>query len=143
MSSDLEDPNKADAWKSTNSHEVELVIAYNINTVNNALCPRIFYALYIGPNNNGNGCLIYKLSTDQILVTMKYQSVPVPEDLIEAINKVDLSNNKIQVDHVNSEDSIVQDEHSNNNKDQGQTQFKYKDSSVDKSHGKLDSSQKS
>ena len=50
---------------------------------------------------------------------MEYQSVPVPEDLIKAINETDSSNNKIQVDHVNSEDSIVQDEHSNNNKDHG------------------------
>ena len=72
---------------------------------------------------------------------MKYQSVPVPEDLIKAINKTDSSNNKIQVDHVNNKDSTIQDDHSNNNKDDSQTQFKDKDSSVDKSHGESDSSQ--
>ena len=54
MSSDLEDQNEADDWKSTNSHEGELVIAFGTNSGNNALRPRIFYALYIGPNNDGN-----------------------------------------------------------------------------------------
>ena len=47
----------------------------------------------------------------------------------------------MQVDHVNSDDSIVQDNHFNNNKDDSQTQFKDKDSSVNNSHGKSDSSQ--
>ena len=74
LSSDLEDPNEADDWKSTNSHKGELVkyIAYNTTTGINELCPRIFYALCIGPSNNGNGHLIYRISTNQILVTMKY-----------------------------------------------------------------------
>ena len=72
LSSDLEDPNKADNWKSTNSHKGELVIAYYTNAGNNTLHPRIFYVLYIEPNNEGNGYWIYKLSTDQVLVTMKY-----------------------------------------------------------------------
>ena len=72
LNSNLEDPNKAGDWKSINSHKCELVIAYKINAGNNILYPRIFYALYIGPNNEGNSYLIYKLSTDQVLVTMKY-----------------------------------------------------------------------
>ena len=82
LNSDLKDPNEADDWKSTNSHKGELVIAYDTKAGNNALRPRIFYALYVGTNNNGNGHLIYKLSTDQILVTMKYQSVPVCHALV-------------------------------------------------------------
>ena len=97
--------------------------------------------LYIGPNNEGNGHLIYRLSTDQVLITMKYQSVPVTENLIKVINETDSSNNKIQVDHANSEDPMVQDDHSNNNKGDSQTQVKDKDSYVNKSHGKSDSSQ--
>ena len=52
-----------------------------------------------------------------------------------------LSNNKIQVDHVNNEDSTIKDNHSNNNKDDSQPQFNDKDSSMDKSHGELDSPQ--
>ena len=111
---------------------------YNTNAGNNKLWPRTFYALYIGPINDSNGHLIHKISTDQLLVTMKYQSVPIPEDLVKVTNTTNSSNNKIQVDHVNSEDSIVQDDHFNNNKDDGQTQFKDKNSSVNKSHGKSD-----
>ena len=48
LSSDLEDSNKTDDWKSTNSHKGELVIAYDTNAGNNTLRPRTFYALYIG-----------------------------------------------------------------------------------------------
>ena len=88
-------------------------MTYNTNAGNNSLCPRIICVLYIRPNNDGNGHLIYKLSTDQILVTMKYQSVPLPEDLIKAMNKTDSSDNKIQVNHSNGDHSIVQDNHSN------------------------------
>ena len=72
MSSDLEDPNEADDWKSTNSHKGELVIAYDNKSGNNTLHLKVFYALYIEPNGNGSGHLIYKLSMDQILVIMKY-----------------------------------------------------------------------
>ena len=95
MSSNLENPNGTNDRNNTNSHKGELVIAYNANTINSTLCPRLLYALYTGPNNGGNSHLIYKLYTDQILVTMKYQSVPVPEDLSEAMNKTDSSDNKI------------------------------------------------
>ena len=141
LSSDLEDPNQADGWKSTNSEKGELVIAYDTNTGNNTLRPRIFYELYIGPNNEGNGHLIYKLSIDQILVTMKYQSVPIPEDLINTMNKIDSSDNKIQIDHFDSDQSIVWDNHSNNNDNDSQTPNNDVDNSEGGSHGKSDSSQ--
>ena len=71
LSSDLEDLNEADNWKSTNSHEGELVIAYNNNNRNNALRPRIFYTLYIGPNDDGNDHLIYELLTKYYRGTAK------------------------------------------------------------------------
>ena len=100
LSSDLEDPNGTDDLNSTNSHKSELVIAYNNKAEKNTLHPKIFYALYIEPNNNNNGHLIYDLSTYKILVTMNYQSVPVPEDLIEAMYKTNSSNNRICVDHL-------------------------------------------
>ena len=64
LSSDLEDPNEANDWKSTNSHKNELVIAYDTKAENNTLRPRVFYALYIEQNNDGNGHLVYTLSTD-------------------------------------------------------------------------------
>ena len=87
--------------------------------------------------------MIYRLSTDQILVTKKYQSVPVPEDLIEAINKTDSSDNKIQVNYFDSDHSIVRDDHSNNNNEDkdGRTHNNDKDNSEDESYDELDSSQ--
>ena len=107
LNSDLEDSNEADDWKSTNSHKGELVIAYDSKAGSNTLHPRVFYVLYIKPDGDSKGHLIYKLSADQILVTMKYQSVPVPEDLIKTMKKTDSSDNKIQIDHFDIKQSIV------------------------------------
>ena len=139
MSSDLQDPNKTNDWKRTRSHKDELVIAYNNKAGNTTLHPRVFYGLYIKPNDVKNGHLIYKLFTDQILVTMKYQSVPVPKDIIETMNKTYSYDNKIQSDHFNIKQSVVQDDHSNNNEYVSQTQSINKDNSKDRSHSKLDS----
>ena len=102
FSSDLKDQNEDVDWKSTNSHKGELVIAYDNKVGNKTLRPRVFYALYIRLNDDGNRHLMYRLFTDQILVTKKYQSVPVLEDLIEAISRTDSSDNKIQVNHFDS-----------------------------------------
>ena len=77
-------------------------MAYDNNNGNNTLCLRIFYALYIGPNDNGKGRLIFKLSTKQILVTINYQLIHIPTDIIKAINEEDLFNNKIQTNHFDS-----------------------------------------
>ena len=85
-SSNLEDQNEAVNWKSTNSHKGELVVAYDNKVENRTLQPRVFYALYVRPNDDGNGHLIYRLSMNQILVTKEYQSVPVRKDLIDAIS---------------------------------------------------------
>ena len=87
--------------------------------------PQIFYALYIGPNNDSNGHLIYKLSTSQILVAIKYQSVPIPEDLIKAVN----------------ETTIVWDNHSNINNNNNCIHFNDENNSEDESCDELDSSQ--
>ena len=62
LSSDLEYLNEANDWKSTNSHKIELVIAYDTKAGNNTLRPRLFYTLYIKPNDDSNS--LYKLSTD-------------------------------------------------------------------------------
>ena len=47
----------------------------------------------------------------------------------------------MQVNHINSEDSIVQGDHSNHNEADSQSQFKDRDNSLDESHGESDSSQ--
>ena len=64
LSSDLEDPNEVDDWKSINSHRGELIITYKTKAGNNTLQQRVFDALYIKPNDDGGSHLIYKLSTD-------------------------------------------------------------------------------
>ena len=60
---------------------------------------------------------------------MKYQSVPVLEDLIELMNKTDSSNNKIWVDHFDIEQSIFWEDYSNNNEYDSQTLNNNKDNS--------------
>ena len=72
---------------------------------------------------------------------MKYQSVPVPEDLIELINKTDSSNNKIRMDHFDIEQSIVRDNCFNNNEYDSQTSNNNKDNSEDVDIDELDNSQ--
>ena len=59
-------------------------MAYDNKVRSNVLYPRTFYALYIGPNNNGASHLIYNLSIEQVLTTLKYKPVPIHEDLIKA-----------------------------------------------------------
>ena len=138
MCSDPEDSNKFNDWKSTNSHKAELVIACNNKAGNNTLHPKVFYALYIEPNGDNNYHLIYKLSTDQILVTIKYQLVPIPEDLIETANKTESSDNKIQINCFDIKQSVVRNNYSNNNKYDSQTPSMNKDNSGDGGHDKLD-----
>ena len=90
--------------------------------------------MYVRPNDDGNGHLIYRLYTDQILVTKEYQSVPVPEDLIEAINEINLYDNKTQVIYFNSNHSIAQDDHLSNHNEDGHTHISDMNNSEDKSH---------
>ena len=63
--------------------------------------------MYIKLDGDNNGHLLYDLSRDNIIVTMNHQSVLVPKDLIEPINRTESFNNKNQVDHFNIEQSIV------------------------------------
>ena len=51
----------------------------------------------------------------------EYQSVHVPEDLIEVISKTNSSDNKIQVIHFNNNQAIVQDDDSYNHNKDGHT----------------------
>ena len=137
LSHQLKDPNKTNDWKTKNSHEDELVVTYDNNAV---LRPRIFYLLYIRPNGRGNNHLIFKLSTQKILVTMKYQPVHVPEDAIKTKDETDSFNNKIQFNHFGSDHFTVQDAHSNNNEEDDQPHFNDENNSEDENHDELDSS---
>ena len=71
-------------------------MAYNTNAESSTLYPKTFGALYTGLNDNGIGHLIFKLSMKQLLTTIKYQIVPVPENLFKTINEKDTFATKIQ-----------------------------------------------
>ena len=77
---------------------------------------------------------------DQVLVTMEYESVSVPEALTEAISKTESYDNKNQTNRFDTNHSIVQDDHSNNNDDYGCIYPNDKDDSEDKSYDELDCS---
>ena len=137
-SSDLEDQNKAVNRKSTNGHEGKIVVADDNKVGNRTLWPRVFYALYVRPNNNGNGHLIYRLSMDQVLVTKDYQSVPVPEDLIEATSETESYDYNNQTNSFKVNHSIVKDDCSNNKNDYSWIHPNDKRDSEDKSYDELD-----
>ena len=99
------------------------------------------YTLYIEPNNNDIGHLMFKLSTKQILTTMKYQPVPVPENLFNTINETNSFTTKIQINQFDSDRFIAQDDHFDNTGDEGKTQSNNVDNSEDESYDELDSSQ--
>ena len=137
----LEDQNENNDLKTTNKYEGGLVMAYKNNVKNNTLNPRTFYALYIGPIDDGAGHLIFKLSTKQILTTLKYKPVHMHEDLIETINGQDSFTTNIHIDHFDSNHSTTQKDHFDNNRDDNQAQFDDTDNSELKSYDELDSSQ--
>ena len=138
MNYDLEELYRTDDWKSTNSHKGELVIAYNTKVGYKTLYPRVFYALYIRPNDVDNRHLIYRLSTDQILVTKEYQSVPVSDDLFEAMNTTKSYDNRIKVMHLKDDHSTVQDNHSGKHNEECHTHITDTIDSEDKSQDESD-----
>ena len=72
---------------------------------------------------------------------MKYQSVPVPENLIKLTDKTDSSDKKIRIDHFDIEQSVVRDDYSNNSKYGSQIANNNKDNSEDGDTDELDNSQ--
>ena len=86
LSSDLEDLDR----NSTDSHEGELIIADDNKVEYKALCSKIFYTLYVKPNEEFFGHLIYRLSTNHIVVTKDYQTVPIPKDPVDTVCESDL-----------------------------------------------------
>ena len=101
----------------------------------------MFYALYIKPNGDNNGHLIYDLSREKITLTMNYRSVPVPEDLIEPMNRTESSNNKNQANHSNIKKSTSRVDYSNNNKYESRTPNNDKNEFEDRDTDELDNSQ--
>ena len=94
--------------------------------------------MYIKPNGDNNGHLIYDLLRDIFVVTMNYQSVPVPEYLIEPMNRTKSTNN---VDHFDIKQSMVRVDYSKNNKYKIQTPNNNENYSEDGNTDELGNSQ--
>ena len=116
-------------------------MAYNTIVGDNTLYPRTFYTMYIEPNNNCIGHLIFKLFTKQILTTMKYIPVPMHENLFETISKTDSFTNKIQINQPDSNRFTAQDDNFNNNKDDDETQSNDVYNPDNESYNEIDSLQ--
>ena len=85
----------------------ELVMAYHIRANNKTSRPRAFYALYIGPNDSSTVHSVFKLSIKQLLTTPKCKPVPMPEDIIQAVNEMGTITNKIQLNHFDCDQRTV------------------------------------
>ena len=134
----LEELYRTDDWKSTNRHKGELVIAYNNEVGYKTLYPRVFYALYIRPNDVDNGHLIYRLSIDQISVNKEFQLVPVSDGLFEAMNNTRSYDNRSQVMHLKNDRSTVQNNYSSKHNEECHTHINSTNDSEDKSQDKSD-----
>ena len=71
----------------------------------------------------------------------KYKPVPMPEDLIKAINKMEKFINKIQIDHFDSDHYTTQEDHFNNTQGDDQEHCDDIDKSDHGSYNELDKSQ--
>ena len=64
----------------------ELVIAYDVTANNKTTIPRVYYALYIGPNDSGTGHQVFKLLSKRLVTKPKCKPVPMPDDVIQVVN---------------------------------------------------------
>ena len=64
----------------------ELVLAYNTEVSNDTGKERAFFALYVGPRDNGTGHEVIKLSTKQRVNTPKCIPKPMTQDIIDVVN---------------------------------------------------------
>ena len=81
-----------------------------------------------------------ELKTNYRKNTMAYQPIRVLEDVFEPINETASFNNKIQVNNFGSDHFIIQNDHSDYNKNDNQTQQNDEDTSEDENNDELDSS---
>ena len=66
----------------------ELVLAYDVQSNNRTSQPRVFYALYIGPNDGGIGHSVFKLSTKKLILTPRYKPILMPDNVTKVINQM-------------------------------------------------------
>ena len=77
----------------------------------------------------------------QILTTLKYKPVPMPENLIEVINEMDSFTTIIQINHFDNDHYTTQEDHFDNAQDDDQAQYDDVDNSEHESYNELDRSQ--
>ena len=66
----------------------ELVVAYDVLSKNKTSKPKTFYALYIGPNDEGTSYSVFKLSTKKDHHNTKTKPIPMPDNVIEALHQM-------------------------------------------------------
>ena len=66
----------------------ELVITYNVTSSNKTSDPRVFFALYIGPNDSGTSHTLFMLATKRLVTTLKCEPKPMVEDIVEVVNNI-------------------------------------------------------
>ena len=62
-------------------------MAYNVRANNKTSRRRALYALYIGPNDDSAGYSVLKLSTKKMIIALKCKPVPMPDNVIDTVNK--------------------------------------------------------
>ena len=50
--------------------------------------PRVFFGLYIGPNDSSTSHIEFKLVTKRLVITLKYKPKPMAEDIVEVVNEM-------------------------------------------------------
>ena len=83
-------------------------MTYDVNASNKTSQARTFYTSYIRPTDSSTGHSVFNLSTKQLLTTPQCQSVPMPDDIIQAVNEIGTITNKIQLDHFHCDQHTVQ-----------------------------------
>ena len=66
----------------------ELVLAYVVRVNNKTSRQRACYALYIDPNNGSTSHSVFKLSAKQMIITPRCKPVPIPDNVIDVVNKI-------------------------------------------------------
>ena len=55
---------------------------------NKTIDPRVFFVLYIGPNDSGTGHIFFKLATKQLVTTLNCKPKPMAKDIVEVVNEM-------------------------------------------------------
>ena len=67
----------------------ELVMAYNVTSINMTSHPRAFFVSYIRTNNSFTGHTVFKLSTKQLVTTSKCQLKSMAENIVRVVNDIE------------------------------------------------------